>query len=64
MLITRVPAPSDRPRLAHGRAVRDAIDAAWCAVRLALAGPEEEKSLLRAAEAQLRLARQALDRLR
>lgn len=65
MLVNRLPTPSERPRLAHCRAIQDAVRAASCAVKLARAVPRTRVSqeLLRTAEEQLDLARRAVERL-
>jgi hypothetical protein len=65
MLMTWLPTPTERPRLAHCRAIQDAVRAASCAVKLARAAPREQVSqeLLRTAEEQLDLARTAVERL-
>jgi len=65
MLVNRLPTPTERPRLAHCRAIQDAVGAASCAVKLARAAPRERVSqeLLRTAEEQLELARRAAERL-
>ena len=65
MLAVRLPAPELRPRIAHQAALRDALAAAHCALRLAVVGEGEpvKQELLRTAAAQLEQARRAAERM-
>jgi hypothetical protein len=65
MLVCRLPPPPARPRLAHRAAIRDALSAARCALKLTLEQPGERLSreLLRTAVAQLDLVQASMERV-
>jgi len=65
MLVSRLPPPPIRPRLAHRAALLDAVAAAQCALKITLDRPDERLSreLLRTAVAQLDLVRGSVERM-
>jgi hypothetical protein len=64
-MLARLPDVGERPRLAHRRAIENALAAARCALRLTLEGPGEglSRELLRIAVTQLDVVRGSVERL-
>ncbi|HWZ27027.1 MAG TPA: hypothetical protein VNX15_00600 [Gemmatimonadales bacterium] len=65
MLVSSLPPPPARPRLAHRAAILDAVAAARCALKLTLCRPDDRLSreLLQTAVEQLDLVRGSVERL-